>query len=107
MSNKYDRKQQVIRAQRDLPPKLDRAKLLAAKEDAAYNGYASTRKVKIPEKTSKTLHVFQSVSDVRLLCTTNPKRGGWGSTQGVHIWMKLRLNVELLPNKVGDARGSY
>lgn len=34
-----------------LPPKLLRAKLLAAKELAAYTGYASTRKVKIPLKT--------------------------------------------------------
>lgn len=35
--------------------KLDRAKLLAANELAAYSGYASTRKVKTPLKTSSVL----------------------------------------------------
>jgi hypothetical protein len=34
-----------------LPPKLLRAKLFAARELAAYTGYASTRKVKMPLKT--------------------------------------------------------
>ena len=34
--------------------KLDRAKLFAPKALAAYRGYASTRKVKTPEKTRIT-----------------------------------------------------
>lgn len=40
-----------------LPPKLLRAKLLAASELAAYTGYASTRKVKMPLKTRTVLRV--------------------------------------------------
>jgi hypothetical protein len=32
-----------------IPPKLDRAKLLAANALAANSGYASTRNVKMPE----------------------------------------------------------
>jgi hypothetical protein len=45
-----------VRQQKHLPPKLLLAKLLAARDDAAYNGYASTRKVKIPEKERTVLH---------------------------------------------------
>jgi hypothetical protein len=39
----------------DLPPKVLLAKLFAARLLAAYKGYASTRKVKMPLKTNKTL----------------------------------------------------
>jgi len=40
-----------------LPPKLLLAKLFAANELAAYRGYASTRKVKMPLKTRRVLQV--------------------------------------------------
>jgi len=39
----------------NIPAKLLRAKLLAARDEAAYRGYASTKKVKIPEKTRRVL----------------------------------------------------
>jgi hypothetical protein len=39
------------------PPKLLLAKLFAASELAAYSGYASTRKVKMPLKTKRVLQV--------------------------------------------------
>lgn len=44
-------------------PKLDRIKLLAAKALAAYMGYASTRKVKIPEYTKIVLMTLVSELD--------------------------------------------
>jgi hypothetical protein len=39
-----------------LPPKLLLAKLLAARAEAAYSGYESTKNVKMPPKTSNVLH---------------------------------------------------
>lgn len=39
----------------NIPAKLLRAKLLAANALAAYNGYASTKNVKTPLKTSRVL----------------------------------------------------
>lgn len=46
-----------------LPPKLLLTKLLAAREDAAYSGYASTRNVNMPLKTRSVLHCSKAVSD--------------------------------------------
>jgi len=54
----------------DLPPKLLLAKELAANEEAAYSGYASTRKVKMPLNTRRVL-LFQSVSYSVLLRVEN------------------------------------
>ena len=45
--------------------KLERANEFAARALAAYNGYASTRKVKTPEKTSSMLNT--KISDGFLL----------------------------------------
>jgi hypothetical protein len=52
----------------NLPPKPLLMKLFAAKELAAYSGYASTRKVKMPVKTRRVLHGFQAVSYCKDTC---------------------------------------
>lgn len=48
------------------PPKLLLAKLFAASELAAYSGYASTRKVKMPLKTKSVLQVPKRLATVFL-----------------------------------------
>ena len=47
--------EKIVRNIQNVPAKLLLAKLLAANALAAYNGYASTRNVKTPLKTSRVL----------------------------------------------------
>lgn len=59
-----------------IPAKLDRAKLLAASALAAYKGYASTKKVKMPEYTRTVLHrsVLFSFSYDRYIALLTPSQ---------------------------------